>query len=107
LKSAAFTQGDTLEVLSSRGKMSFIKYRTSLKEILERGVYGTERLDLTDEDTALIQDCLSKGRGTIIRIADIRQSNNYSISAIVNEVNDQIGDLYSPAFRPRIEVSAE
>lgn len=104
LKYAAFSQGDTLEVLSSSMDFPFVKYRVSLDEVRIRGVYGAEQLNLTGEDEALIREYLHEGHGTIVRITCIRQSNNCSIETTMAEVSRRINDLYSPHYLPQIKV---
>ena len=107
LKYAAFSQGDTLEVLSSSMGFPFLKYRVALDEVRIRGIYGTEQIDLTCEDEALIQEYLHEGQGTIVRITQIRQSNRVSIKATIEEVHRQIGDLYSLDYQAHIQVLSQ
>ena len=107
LKHAAFSQGDTLEVLSSSGDSIFIKYRVALKDVRAQGVYGAERVELTSEDEALIREHLHAGRGTIVRITHIRQSNNFSIEATIKEIHRQISGLYSPEYQSHIQVLSQ
>lgn len=103
LKSAAFTQGDVLEVVSSTGDAPFAKYQVNLRHVRGRGVYGAERLELTENDKALVETRL-QGRGTIVRITEIRQSNCFSVSATVDEVHRQTSELFSPDRGAQIEV---
>ncbi len=94
LKSASFSQGETLEVISSVGTAPFAKYRVSLNEIRSRGIYGAERLDLTEEDESLIQHLLPDGHGTMVRIGDIRKSNHPAIKNTVDELQQRVGVIY-------------
>ena len=103
LKSAAFTQGDILEVVSSTGNAPFVKYQVNLRDVRGSGVYGAERLDLTEEDRVIIETRLH-GRGTIVRITEVRQSNRFSVSMTVDEVHRQISELFSADRGPQIEV---
>ena len=103
LKSAAFSQGDILEVMSSTGDAPFAKYQVNLRHVRGRNIYGAERLNLTDKDRVIVETCL-QGYGTIVRIAEIRQRNNFPISATVDEVHRQIGELFSSSRGTKIEV---
>lgn len=94
LKSASFSQGEILEVLSSTGDGPFLKYRVSLKEVRAQGMYGTESLSLTGEDEALIGAYLPEGHGTIVRITDVRKSNHPSIKTTVDELQQRVGIIY-------------
>lgn len=95
LKSAAFSQGEVLEVISSPGNGdSFEKYVVSLPVIRARGEYGAERLQITDEDTRLIEKYLPQNRGTIIRIAQVRMTNHPSIRSTFKELEIKLGIIY-------------
>ncbi len=97
LKSASFSQGETLTVLSSPGDSApFLRYTVRMAQLaaLETGVYGAEREDLTPEDTELIAEFLPDGRGTIVRISDIHKDNHPAIRATVDELRLKIGVIY-------------
>ena len=94
LKSASFSQGDTLELLSGNGSGNWHKYRVSLPEIRQRGEYGAERVELSDEDNALIGEYLVEGHGTIVRITDVRKGNIPSIRSTVVELQQRVGIIY-------------
>lgn len=94
LKSASFSQGETLEIISSDGVEPFQKYRISLPEIRARGQYGAESVPLADEDRTLIDAYLPDGHGTLIRIADIRKGNHPSIKSTIEELQQRLGIIY-------------
>ena len=94
LKSASFSQGEVLEVISSDGSSPFLKFRVSLPQIRDEGAYGAEQLELNDEDTALIAQYLPANKGTVIRISDIRKGNHPSVKSTVSELQDRIGVIY-------------
>lgn len=94
LKSASFSQGETLELLSCNGNGQWHKYRVSLPEIRQRGEYGAERVELSDEDNALIGEYLVEGHGTSVRITDVRKGNIPSIRSTVVELQQRVGIIY-------------
>lgn len=95
LKSAAFSQGETLEVISSKDKGGFRKYRVSLAAIknMNAGYFATKE-KLTQEDEDIISKNLTKGKGTIIRITDIKMVNHPSVKDTVNELEYKLGVIY-------------
>jgi len=91
LKSASFSQGNILEIISSNGE-GFIKFKVDLKTI-EDSYFCTEE-DLTDEDEELIDKNIIGGKGTIIRITDIHQNNHPSLKNTVSELEYRLGIIY-------------
>jgi len=94
LKSAAFSQGEQLEVVSSNGNSPFQKYIVSLPEVRKRNEYGASKAELSQKDKNLISDYLPDKRGTIIRIAKIRANNHPSIRSTFKELSTKIGIIY-------------
>ncbi|MEK4009406.1 ATP-binding protein [Paenibacillus sp. FSL H3-0333] len=94
LKSAAFSQGNTLEVISSNGDKDFKKFIVSLSEIKASGKYFSLKVDPSDEDINLIQNYLSNNHGTIVRISDIRLENHPSVKATLDELEYKLGVIY-------------
>lgn len=94
LKSASFSQGETLEVLSSPGGTPFLKYRVSLPQIRAEKRYGTEELPLTEDDAALLARVLPGGHGTVVRITAVRKNNHPAIKNTVEELRDRVGIIY-------------
>jgi hypothetical protein len=93
LKSAAFSQGDTLEIISSDGS-GFIKIQVSLPTIMRTKLYKAEEKEIEVSDKELISKYLSEGKGTIIRIADIRKNNHPSVKSTIDELNTKAGVIY-------------
>lgn len=93
LKSAAFSQGDTLEIISSDGH-EFTKFRVSLPTVMERKIYTAEEKDIDASDKEIIAKYLSEGKGTIIRIGDIRKNNHPSVKNTMEELNTKAGVIY-------------
>ena len=93
LKSAAFSQGDTLDVISSNGT-GFNKFQVSLLNIIATKAYTAEELELSDEDNILIDKFLNSGKGTIIRIGEIRKNNHPSVKNTIDELNTKVGVIY-------------
>lgn len=93
LKSASFSQGDTLEILSSNGS-GFSKFKISLPNIIETKVYRALESEVSVEDQSLIEKYLPNGKGSIIRISDIRKNNHPSVSNTIKELNTKVGVIY-------------
>lgn len=94
LKSAAFSQGEILDVVSSNGSGNFIKYEVSIPLIKEIGEYGATELELDERDKEYIKKYLPEGRGTIIRIRDVRKINHPSITQTLSELKKKVGVIY-------------
>jgi hypothetical protein len=93
LKSAAFSQGDTLDIISSNGN-GFLKFQVSLPNVIETKKYTADQKELTKTDIEIIEKYLSKGKGTIIRIGDIRKNNHPSVRNTIDELNTKAGVIY-------------
>jgi hypothetical protein len=91
LKSASFSQGNILEIMSSNDN-EFLKYKVDLKTIRD-SYYCTEE-DLTDEDNELIDKNIEGDNGTIIRITDIHQNNHPSPKDTISELQYRLGIIY-------------
>jgi len=106
LKSAAFSQGSMLEVISSSGE-GFLKYVVDLDSIDSQ--YFCEKKDLTDDDKKIIDDYLSEGRGTIVRISKIHTNNHPSPKNTIDELLYRLGTIYYYFIRDgvRIELNGE
>jgi hypothetical protein len=93
LKSAAFSQGEELHLISSDGS-GFNKYVVSLTKIRERGVYFATQVPLTETDQELIKNYLPSKKGTIVRITEIRMNNHPSVKMTVDELSKKLGVIY-------------
>lgn len=93
LKSAALSQADNLEVISSSGS-GFNKYIINLPAITSSGKYFSYKTDLSDVDNQLILEYLSENKGTIIRLNQIRKNNHPSVKNTVKELNTKLGIIY-------------
>jgi len=93
LKSAAFSQGDILDVISSDGSV-FHKFRVSLPTIIETKSYTAEELEIDGEDENIINEYLKDNKGTIIRIGEIRKNNHPSVRNTIDELNTKVGVIY-------------
>lgn len=94
LKSAAFSQGDELILISSTGNDGFRKLTVSLPMISDCGSYCAEASELNDEEKKLVDEYLSEGKGTIIRIASVRKVNHPPIKRTVEDLHSRIGVIY-------------
>ena len=94
LKSAAFSQGEQLEVVSSDGSELFAKYVVSLPEIRERQEYGAVQVELSPDDHELITEYLPEKRGTIVRVTEVRTKNHPSIRSTFRELQEKLGIIY-------------
>lgn len=93
LKSASFSQGDLLEIISSDGS-GFNKYSVSLPEVMKTKKYTAEKRDLSDSDKSLIDNLLKENSGTIIRISEIRKNNHPSVRNTIKELKTKAGVIY-------------
>jgi hypothetical protein len=111
LKSASFSQGEILEIISSRGAGEpFLKYVVSLPTIRERGEYGAEETALSNIDQELIARHLPDAHGTIVRIGTVRKINHPSIKSTLQELRMKAGAIYYYMMRDgnlRITVDGE
>jgi polyhydroxyalkanoate synthesis regulator phasin len=95
LKSASFSQGEVLEVISSPGDGTpFLKYIVSLQMIHDMGQYGAENVDLSPQDIELIANHLPEKRGTIVRVGQVRKLNHPSIKSTLEELRMKVGAIY-------------
>ncbi|HVI45894.1 MAG TPA: ATP-binding protein [Chitinophaga sp.] len=93
LKSAAFSQGDTLEIISSDGS-GFTKFQVSLPTTMRTKSYTAEEKEIDISDNEIISKYLAEGKGTIIRIGDIRKNNHPSVRNTIEELNTKAGVIY-------------
>ena len=93
LKAAAFSQGDTLEIISSDGT-GFAKFQVSLPTIMQTKSYTAEEKNIDAADQEIIDKYLDQGKGTIIRIGDIRKNNHPSVRNTMDELNTKAGVIY-------------
>ena len=91
LKSAAFSQGDELEVISSQSGI-FCKYQVSLPSITDS--YFATKLELSEEDNDLIATYLPENHGTIIRVGAVRKEGHPAVRATIKQLKDRIGVIY-------------
>jgi hypothetical protein len=94
LKSAAFSQGEQLELISSPGGGHFTKLVISLPKVRATNQYMAEQEPLTEEDQRLIEKYLSEGHGTIVRIAQVRKVNHPSIASTLSMLHMKAGVIY-------------
>jgi NACalpha-BTF3-like transcription factor len=94
LKSAAFSQGEELHLISSPGNANFKKYVVSLPEIQKRKQYFASEVELSQEDEELIDRYLPNGQGTIVRVGEVRSINHPSIKKTVEKLKEKIGVIY-------------
>src|SRR5690606_5674533 len=106
LKSAAFSQGDTLRVISSNGEADFVQYTIELNEILTTGDYYAHKIPLSEKDRVLLKENNLTEKGTIIIIDSIRKNNHPSVKNTLKELNTKIGVIYYYFIREdHVEIS--
>jgi len=103
LKSASFSQGDILEVISSKDGESFEKFCVSMPEIEKHKQYFAYRLKLTKIDKELIKKYISKS-GTIIRIGEVRQMNHPSYKITREELEKKLGIIYYYKIQDEVKI---
>ena len=94
LKSAAFSQCDTLKIISSNGIDAFVKYEVSLPQIIERNQYFATATDIDAYETELIQQYLPENKGTIVILDDVRKVNHPSVRKTFTELKQKVGVIY-------------
>lgn len=94
LKAAAQSQGDRLELISSPGDGApFHKLVVDFRSVTATRYYATEA-DLTDADHALIEAHVPGGRGTIVRIAEVRMGGHPSVRATMRTLRERADVVY-------------
>ena len=93
LKSASFSQGDVLKVISSDGT-GFNKYEVSLPKVMEAKEYFAEKTEIQENESELIETYLKEGKGTIIIISAIRLNNHPSVRNTIKELKTKVGVIY-------------
>jgi hypothetical protein len=95
LKSAVFSQGEELHLISSPGSVHpFKKYVVSLPDIQREGRYFARSLPLTTEDQDLVERYLPSEKGTIVRIGKVRMVNHPSVKKTTEELMAKVGVIY-------------
>ena len=93
LKSAAFSQGDDLEVISSPGGgVPFVKYRVSLPSITDS--YFATRLSVSEQDKELLDQHLPEGHGTLVRIGAVRREGHPAVKETQSQLLYRVGVIY-------------
>ena len=93
LKSASFSQGDVLKVISSNGS-GFNKYEVSLPKVMAAKEYFAEKTEIDENESELIDTYLKEGKGTIIIISAIRLNNHPSVRNTIKELKTKVGVIY-------------
>lgn len=94
LKSAAFSQCDTLKIISSNGTEDFVKYEVSLPQIIIRSEYFAVKAKLEEYELELIHKNLPEKRGTIVILDDVRKVNHPSLKKTLAELKQKVGVIY-------------
>lgn len=94
LKSAAFSQCDTLKIISSDGVSDFIKYEVSLPQIIDRNEYFANKTEIDKTELDLIQKYLTNKKGTIVILDNVRKVNHPSVKKTLAELKQKIGVIY-------------
>lgn len=93
LKSATFSQGDELELISGQNGV-FNKFIVSLTKVQEQGRYFASKVELNQNDLGIIAKFISKGYGTIVKIGKVRKEGHPSIKHTIDELKKKIGVIY-------------
>lgn len=107
LKSAALSQGNTLQLISASDSSSFRKYVVSLPKVKKQHRYFAYEEDISDDDRLLIGKHLNNGRGTIVRISDVRKENHPSVKSTVEELEYKIGVIYYYYLRDELRIEVD
>ncbi|MFY0697659.1 MAG: ATP-binding protein [Balneola sp.] len=94
LKSASFSQADLLKIISSDGNNEFKKLVVSLPDVIESKVYRANEEEITEEEEQLIANYLPNGKGTIVKVANVRKDNHPSLNQTLDDLKSKIGVIY-------------
>jgi len=95
LKSASFSQGEILDVISRDDKsVPFIKYQVSLPLIRKENKYLVDNPQLDNDDIELAETYLKESTGTIVRIREVRKINHPPIKRTVDALQEKVGVIY-------------
>jgi len=96
LKTAALSQADILEIVSSRvdAPNTFSKFSISLPNTVATKEYKAIPEQLNEEDNVIIRELLVEGYGTIVRLKAVRKINHPSVKNTVNELKLKLGVIY-------------
>jgi hypothetical protein len=93
LKSASFSQGDLLEIISAEDG-NYIKYAVSIKEIQARGEYFASKKPIDSKDQKLIKQYIPAGHGTIVHVGEVRKEGHPPIKNTISELKKKVGVIY-------------
>lgn len=103
LKSAGFSQGDRIELISSIGNGEVNKLIVDLNKI--GAEYYCEKSDLSEEDIEIVNQYFINNRGTIVRIANVRKENHPSVRKTIDELKYKIGVIYYYFMKDGLNIS--
>ena len=104
LKSASFSQGDQLEVISSKDGVDYFKFIVSLEKVNETGEYFALKETITEEDKSHISNYLNDSHGTIIRIGKVRIDNHPAFKNTLTELQKKLGVIYYYFIKEGVEI---
>ena len=104
LKSAAFSQGDELHLISSTGGEPFRKFIVSLPAIAANNKYFARQVSLSHDDEKLTTEYLTEGKGTIVRIGEVRKVNHPSVKKTVEDLTIRAGVIYYYFIQDGVEI---
>lgn len=94
LKSASFSQGDVLQIISSDGDSEFKKYKVDLISVIAEKKYFATEEPLNESDLSVIGKYLNEKKGTIIKISNVRKNNHPSVKKTFEELYMKMGVIY-------------
>lgn len=94
LKSASFSQGDVLEIISTVDGLEYKKFCVSMPEIEKQQEYFAFQVELSGDDKELIKKYIPQRSGTIIRVGEVRQINHQSYKMTRDELEKKLGIIY-------------
>lgn len=104
LKSAVFSQGEELHLISSQGGAPFKKFIVALPEIAAKNKYFARPESLSAEDEEIIGRYLTDGKGTIVRIGKVRKVNHPSVKKTVEDLTVKAGVIYYYFINDGLEI---
>lgn len=92
LKSAGFSQGERIELISGKGDGEYNKLVVDLENISDD--YYCSKSELTKQDMELIEKYIYKGKGTVVKIGKVRKENHPSVKNTLDDLKYKLGVIY-------------
>ncbi|MBE6051191.1 MAG: hypothetical protein E7214_11210 [Clostridium sp.] len=89
LKSASFSQGNILDITSTKDGIDINRYIINLEDIKDKYICLKE--EPLEKDVTLLKEY---GHGTVIRLRNIHKNNHPSIKTTISDLKEKLGVIY-------------